>query len=150
MRFQLNANEVVHELLDGEIIVMHLLSGNYYSLVGSGAEIWSAVIAGTSSGAIVARLIGEVTAEPELVELETRNFLQQLVDESLILPVADGSADPESVLAESANAESSLPGALRQPFKSPTIQKYTDMQGLLLVDPIHEVDASGWPATISS
>jgi hypothetical protein len=25
------------------------------------------------------------------------------------------------------------------------LQKFTDMQDLLLLDPIHEVDESGWP-----
>jgi hypothetical protein len=27
------------------------------------------------------------------------------------------------------------------------LNKYTDMQDLLLLDPIHEVDAAGWPST---
>jgi hypothetical protein len=31
------------------------------------------------------------------------------------------------------------------PFVAPVLDKYTDMQELLLLDPIHEVDASGWP-----
>lgn len=149
MRFQLNTKEVVQELLDGEIIVMHLQSGNYYSLVGSGAGIWTQIIAGTAFDAIVARLIDEVTAVPELVELEARSFLQQLIDESLILPAAAGFAESEATPAESRNTDSRLPGAPRRPFEPPSIQKYTDMQGLLLVDPIHEVDVSGWPATIS-
>jgi hypothetical protein len=27
------------------------------------------------------------------------------------------------------------------------MQRFSDMQGLLLVDPIHEVDDTGWPHT---
>ena len=31
-------------------------------------------------------------------------------------------------------------------FVVPTLEKYTDMEALLLADPIHEVDeAAGWP-----
>jgi hypothetical protein len=30
-------------------------------------------------------------------------------------------------------------------FQPPTLRKYTDMQDLLLIDPIHEVDDLGWP-----
>ena len=30
-------------------------------------------------------------------------------------------------------------------FEAPILQKYTDMQDLLLLDPIHEVDEAGWP-----
>jgi hypothetical protein len=35
----------------------------------------------------------------------------------------------------------------RLSFTHPQLQKYTDMQELLLLDPIHEVEESGWPAT---
>jgi len=38
------------------------------------------------------------------------------------------------------------PTADRPPFVKPILQKYTDMADLLLLDPIHEVDAGqGWP-----
>jgi hypothetical protein len=34
-------------------------------------------------------------------------------------------------------------------FSPPVLQKFSDMQELLLVDPIHEVKAEGWPLTKS-
>lgn len=138
MRFQLNANEVVHELLDGEIIVMHLQSGNYYSLVGSGAEIWTQLIAGAPVEAIVAQWDGGAVEDAEFVKSATHSFVQHLVDEALIVPASAG-------VAEAAMALSAPPAGGPRPFDAPAIQKFTDMQGLLLVDPIHEVDAMGWP-----
>jgi hypothetical protein len=30
-------------------------------------------------------------------------------------------------------------------FEIPALEKYTDMEELLLLDPIHEVDETGWP-----
>ena len=138
MRFQLNANEVVHELLDGEIIVMHLQSGNYYSLVGSGAEIWTQLIAGAPVDAILTQWNGQSTGDAEVIEAATHGFVQQLVDEALIVPAPAG-------VAEAAMALSAAPAGGPRPFEPPTIQKFTDMQGLLLVDPIHEVDSMGWP-----
>ena len=30
-------------------------------------------------------------------------------------------------------------------FTNPVLEKFTDMAELLLLDPIHEVDDSGWP-----
>jgi hypothetical protein len=138
MRFQLNANEVVHELLDGEIIVMHLQSGNYYSLVGSGAEIWTQVIAGAPVDTILAQWDSAATADAEFIKSATHGFVQQLIDEALIVPA------PVDVV-EAAMALSAPPAGALRPFEPPMIQKFTDMQGLLLVDPIHEVDAMGWP-----
>ena len=31
-------------------------------------------------------------------------------------------------------------------YEHPVLQKYTDMEDLLLLDPIHDVDEAGWPA----
>jgi hypothetical protein len=31
-------------------------------------------------------------------------------------------------------------------FVTPCLQKYTDMEELLLIDPIHEIDEVGWPS----
>jgi len=33
----------------------------------------------------------------------------------------------------------------RQPFSAPVLNAYTDMEELLLLDPIHDVDQAGWP-----
>jgi hypothetical protein len=33
----------------------------------------------------------------------------------------------------------------QQEFSRPILTKYTDMKELLLLDPIHEVDETGWP-----
>ena len=37
------------------------------------------------------------------------------------------------------------PAAELPNFERPKLGKYTDMQDLLLADPIHEVDEQGWP-----
>ena len=35
---------------------------------------------------------------------------------------------------------------MRQPFSTPVLETYTDMQDLLTLDPIHDVDPQqGWP-----
>jgi hypothetical protein len=33
----------------------------------------------------------------------------------------------------------------KKPFTDPVIEIYTDLQDLLLLDPIHDVDDRGWP-----
>jgi hypothetical protein len=33
----------------------------------------------------------------------------------------------------------------KEAWVAPTIQRYEDMQAMLLADPIHDVDQSGWP-----
>lgn len=57
------------------------------------------------------------------------DFIKVLLDDNLIIETAD---------INSEIADSSL-------FNSPTIEIYTDMQEMLLADPIHDVETAGWP-----
>jgi hypothetical protein len=63
------------------------------------------------------------------------DLLGKLAEEELVEP---GPAEGE---AEAPNA---APTGEKLPFKAPELQKYTDMQDFLLVDPIHETDEAGW------
>src|SRR5262249_18107283 len=51
-----DSRKVVDETVDGEVIIIHLERGNYFSLSGSGTEIWRLLRAGMSSDAIVRAL----------------------------------------------------------------------------------------------
>ena len=33
----------------------------------------------------------------------------------------------------------------RAPFVTPRLERYTDMQDIILLDPVHKVDSQGWP-----
>ena len=39
----------------------------------------------------------------------------------------------------------SAPADAARVFEAPRLEKYTDMQDLVLLDPVHEVDEQGWP-----
>ena len=36
-------------------------------------------------------------------------------------------------------------GGERVPFVAPSFTTFTDMQDIILLDPVHEVDTRGWP-----
>ena len=46
-----------------------------------------------------------------------------------------------------APGEGELKNGKKPLFESPNLQKYTDMQAMLWLDPIYEVDETGWPNT---
>jgi hypothetical protein len=50
----------------------------------------------------------------------------------------------EGLLAESARPAKPNPMPVAA-FAVPSMQKFDDLQGLLLVDPIHEASPAGWP-----
>ena len=43
------SDQVVHETIDGETVVINLATGNYYSIEGSGADLWSRLLAGETA-----------------------------------------------------------------------------------------------------
>lgn len=126
--------QVIHETIDGEVVIINLATGNYYSLRGTGAYVWEGLVAGTSVPAITEALVtvfDGLDAPPDLSP-----FLDHLEREGLIAH----STDPG---APSAPQPASGP---RTAYAAPALEGFTDMQDLILLDPVHEVDeAYGWP-----
>lgn len=138
VRLQVNAPQVIHETIDGEVIIINLGTGSYYSLKGSGAAVWDVVQ--QSPGATVDDLVNAVAAvfarAPAEIDSQVRTFVDDLCAEELLV---DAPAGEDSPSAETAARTAS------SPFEPPVLEKYTDMQDLVLLDPVHEVDATGWP-----
>jgi hypothetical protein len=140
-RIRVNAPQVIHESIDGEVIIINLTSGNYYSVTGSGADVWSLIeqSSGVTRADLTAALEPRFEASQAEIDGLLESFLSDLRTEGLVTD-ADPSGDPPVFAAPPEGA-----GA-RPPFAAPRLEKYTDMQDLVLLDPVHEVDATGWPA----
>lgn len=141
-RFRINAPRVVHETIDDEVVMIDLDSGNYYSLRRVGTDIWGFI----KSGATIAQIVERITHRYEGARVSIENGVNQLIDElqqeNLIIP--DNTGEPEDFETPDAQVETTL-AIERAIFEAPILQKYTDMQELLLLDPVHEVDEAGWP-----
>lgn len=122
-RFEVNRPDVVDESVDGEVLIVHLGTGTYYSSRGAGDAAWQLFASGRTP-AESAGPLGQ--SEPAM-----QAFLAELIAEGLLRPRdSDVDAAPEL---------QAVPGPL-------VLEKYTDMQELLLLDPIHDVDdEAGWP-----
>ena len=131
---------VIHQLLDGEVIVVNLDTGVYYSLAGVAADIWVAVESGASTAETVDELLAHHDAGRPEIESAVARFVAELEQEQLIVAAAGAERDA---------APSSTNGAAKRAFEEPVLHKYTDMQELLLLDPIHEVDEAGWPEKLA-
>jgi hypothetical protein len=143
---RINTAKVSYESIDGETLIINLENGNYYSLAGTAAEIWSIVERGASVCDILEALDQRYMGDRADIEQAVGNLVTDLQNEGLIL------TDPAAVREQAADHR---PGTPRDPgdrraFEAPVLSKFTDMQDLLLLDPIHEVDESGWPAPKAS
>jgi hypothetical protein len=136
MYYQVNSPRIVHEYMDGEVIAIDFETGGYFSLREVAAYIWNLLAAGIDSDVVCARLAREFQLEMDAVTGDTAAFIAYLTDNHLVRE----SASPVSTDMQ--------PPDPRPPrYTTPTVEKFTDMEQLLLLDPIHEVDeVAGWPA----
>lgn len=139
MRLTIKRPQVIHEIFDGEVVIINLDTGSYYSLDRVGADVWNCLDAGADEAAIVQTLLLQYQANPADIAKSVHDFLAELERESLLV-----AADPP---AAANPAPPSSPAGTKLPFEKPVVHKYTDMEELLLLDPIHEVDEMGWPST---
>jgi len=140
-RFRVRKNHVLHQTIDGEVVIVSLDTGNYYSLMKSGADLWMAVEHAASIPEIIGALARKYQAAPDVLERSATNLLEELEREGLI-EACDGECGPEPISPAAEEIPSTQPAA----FEPPILEKYEDMQDLILLDPVHEVDEEkGWP-----
>ena len=137
-RFRVNSPNVIHETIEGEVILIDLKTGTYYSLRDAGAVVWQAIQDGAGEEGIAAELRSRYDGSDEQIHEGVRQLLAELEREGLIR-ADEGEAAPPATPSASDN------GAVRLPFAVPVLEKHTDMQDLILLDLVHEVGAQGWP-----
>src|SRR4029077_2386464 len=127
--------------IDGEVIIINLASGNYYSVKGSGARIWHLIQSAPSTSVpqLASELVLSVDPPAGGVDASVARFVEELRAEGL---VTDAPADDSVCLTAAVGATGSTELAA---FEEPQLEKYTDMVDLVLLDPVHEVADTGWP-----
>lgn len=127
--------EIVHETVDGEVIAIDLANGSYYSLAGSGPVVWELLGHGVTEAEIREALAAGFDGEEAEIASAVATLLEQLQEHGLIAVVEGGAGGPPSAAADGA----------RTAFEAPRLERYNDMKDYFLLDPIHEVDPTGWP-----
>jgi hypothetical protein len=138
LRYRVNGPQVISETVGGETIIVNLASGHYFNLQGTAVDVWDGVVREEPTEAIVARLGATYAAADGEIEEAVARFLADLAAAELVTPEENGTTAPVAVATRPDGAD--LP-----PFTPPSFTTYTDMQDIILLDPVHEVDARGWP-----
>lgn len=126
--FRLPGPQVIFRDFGDEMVVANLDTGLFYSLGGSAPAIWSGLTGGHTGQQIAASLHGSGAAA---VAGAVERCIAELLTEQLLAPSGCPSI-----------ADLAPPAAA---FAEPTLARFDDLQGLLLVDPIHDVSEQGWP-----
>jgi hypothetical protein len=134
--FRINSPAVIFERFDDEVVAIHLDKGTYHSMAGSAADAFVLLSEEATAGELADVLSNRYAATPEEIGVALAPFLEQLQNEQLIVAVE--TRKPRDPLKLAGN-ESGLP------FGTPSLQAFRDLEGLLLLDPVHEVGDEGWP-----
>lgn len=119
------------------MLAINLETGKYYSLTGESRAIWLMIQNRMPVNEIVSGCVDAYEGSPDIIAGAVHEFLDRLKTEQLIVDSEQSGGDAPSTTPPTAVEKKPLPV-----FE---MSIYTDMQDLLLLDPIHDVEDAGWP-----
>jgi hypothetical protein len=134
-RYRLAADRAAAKVIDGEAIIIDLITGRYYSLEGPGADAWSLLAAGVPVAEVAGGLSASYEVDRDVALADTARLARQLLDEQLLAP-ADGDQPNPPELASAPE---------RKPYRAPELTVFRDMEDLLAFDPpLPPTDTTVW------
>jgi hypothetical protein len=121
-----NTERIAAKVMDGEAVIIDLVSGTYYSLSDTGGRIWQLIEAGLTRDEMADHLARDYDVARDRASTDLDLLLAKLAAEQLIVARAanaDRAGGPVEPLANG--------GA----YAAPELQVYRDMQDLLALDP---------------
>jgi len=126
VRLELNSGDVAAKEIDGEILVMNVANGMYYSLDGVSAVAWRLIAAGHSLDQVAVALAQTYGVDESSTLSDVTDLAVHLVDEGLV-KVSTSGAYTDMPTIEAAEEHVS--------YTAPRLTAYSDMADLLALDP---------------
>lgn len=131
--YSTDIDQTVAELFDTELVIANYESGLYFSVSASGTLVWQGLQLGMTDDDVVDWLASLCPDNGARIAQEVPAFIATLVTEGLAV-------------------EATRPPAVTRPtipsgfaWQPPALERFDDLQELLLLDPVHDVGATGWP-----
>ena len=134
--YQVNSIDVVAEFFDNEVLAINLKTGKYFSLRFSAFVFWKLISEGNSYEKTLIQISEHYNIATTTIREKFDDLLHQLIENQLLeaAPILEKTENPVWLQE------------LDKHFIEPQYECYTDMQDLLLLDPIHDIDTKvGWP-----
>lgn len=140
LRYAKFDNNILSDVFGEEVVLVNLESGIYYSLRGSATQIWIRLFNQYSPIEILADLIQIYEVAENQLMADINLFVAQLLELKIIKITSE---------AERKSIDFVSKGVLID-YVTPVIEIFSDMQEILLLDPVHDVDKAGWPISKNS
>lgn len=146
-RFVVREPAITWDEIGGEIVAINLESGHYFSLRHTARDLFVMLANDVTLANSVAQLpLNERDADT--VAREANQFVTELVDCGLLAPALVAS-EPSRRSGEGTFIERDPPHLPLSEYSTPRLETYTDLEDLMLLDPVHDVDSQGWPRAVT-
>ncbi|MEZ5313899.1 MAG: PqqD family protein [Thermoanaerobaculia bacterium] len=136
-RFAIRRPEVVSEVFDGEAVVVDLTAGRYYAFDPEATAIWLRLADSPTFAELVVACVDRYGGA-ERARAGVAPILARRDPPRRRVAAADGAPAP---------AVAAVPPS---DLSRPDFEVFDDLQDLLVLDPIHDLDESGWPTAPSA
>jgi hypothetical protein len=140
MRYAKFDNNILSDVFGEEVVLVNLDSGMYYSLRGSATQIWIRLFNQYSLIEILADLIQIYQVTENQLITDINLFVTQLLELKIIKTATDAERKKIDFISKDVLID----------YSTPVVEIFSDMQEILLLDPVHDVDKSGWPISKNS
>ena len=169
--FFVRPDDVVHDTIEGETVVIDLQRGIYFRFDGAATHAWNVLLERVTEDELIDRVAASYAAPREAIAAQVHDFLITLYRDGIIRSENAPTAATDRAIAQprlgAADAAREAPGESfagvhierfdqlrplvggtvddRLPFDGMTVNRFEDLDGLLALDPVHEVRDEGWP-----
>jgi len=127
-----NHEHVAAEEFDGEFVLIHFARGTYFSLKHAAVDVWRQFQNGADPALVEERICERFAVTGSDAPAELRRCIRVLIDEELLREVGAPGPPVEDWSSRA--------------WAAPAVEVYSDLQDLIVLDPVHEVDTTtGWP-----
>ena len=124
-RFEVNEELVAAKVMDGEVVVINLSTGSYYTGNDVAGALWPLIEHRSPVATMIELLCSHYDVAPVQAAADLERLLHHLEAEQIIRPAAAGT---NSAPADGAPAS-------QQPYHAPVVEVFRDMAQLLALDP---------------
>ena len=132
--YKLNAEKMFFDMADGQAVVINFLSGIYYGSSALGSVVLERLVSGKAPEKI-AGAVKALPGCPEDFDTQLGAFIDRLREKEILL---DGETCP--------GGDEEISGMALADGFALTLDEFSEVQDLILADPVHDVDVEqGWP-----
>lgn len=131
--YKINEEKMFYDMADGVAVVINFTTGIYYGFDDLSSMVFDSLIKGASENSVLAS-IKKLPGCPEDIDSKFNSFISAIKEKEIVIGDGSGNEAPE------------LDAKLAEAGFELTVTDYSDVQDILLADPVHEVEPEmGWP-----